>query len=196
MTHGRAVPPLDSITFESTGRTIHIRPLASLLSTRIHNELLKRHEREGLKPTPPVEEIDYGNQTVLEANEAHPVYLARRERWLREVFVPELSDIILRTVVELGVECEIDTDAVAATRAQLERIGTPLDPTRDSDKYIYVVYLCIGNEDELDLLRERVFRVSQVTKGAVADAIAQFQRDLQGQEHLEMENPAVARADG
>lgn len=180
---GREVKPLPEFTFPSTGMTVKIRRIPAMITSRIRSELLKKHQRDGRMPEPPMQDVDYGNKKVAMKNELHPHYVRAYSAWQGE-FVTEVGETIMKYVFRNGVECEVDAEAVAAVKSEMAMLGTPIDD--EDDKYVYLAYVCIGDDDEIEMLREAVFRGSVYTQEAVEEAIETFPSDVQGKEHLEV----------
>jgi hypothetical protein len=165
---GRAVPPLPTYTFD-TGITVGIRKLSPFLRDDIEAHIRASDKREGKAPTPP---LAPGVDGVLELNESDPDYLVAVGAY--EVAIrPRIQEKLLRIAIKRGVEVEIDYEAVAAYRADMEAEGVKL-PDED-DKYFYVTRLCVGSAQDLSDLYDTIFKRAMPTKEAIEAHKATFQ---------------------
>lgn len=165
---GRAVPPIPEYTFQDTGITVRLRKLSPLLRDDIDTDLRRRFPQ----PVPPIVETELGK----EENAADPDYRERLARWSIE-HVERLGEEWFRAIVELAIECEVDTEAVEKVRAYAKRRGLRLD---DDDKYVFVRHVCIATKEDIADLRETVTRRSLPTQEAVDAHKATFRGDAPG----------------
>lgn len=153
-----------TFTFPDSGVTIKTRKVSPLLLAEIQKTLPP--------PTPPMQEVDYGGTKKMEPNPAHPDYAAALA-----TYRAEFSNLIFRALVLIGVECEVDAEAVGKLRADMQQFNVTLPP---EDKFVYVAHiLCTSNED-VTALRDLLLRHSQPTEGAVAEAVDRFPAEVQG----------------
>jgi hypothetical protein len=168
MTDGRTPPELPTFTFKDTGVTVHLRKLSPFMADQIGKALRK----EKPAPTPPLNTVDYGDgKTTKEPNPADPAYqqaLADYEAWIAGEAGQRLIQIVLDYAVEVG---EIDTAHVASVRAIMAAIGAPVE---DDDRTVYLKYIAVGSQDDLDDLLTAATRRSQPTEAAIVDNVTAF----------------------
>lgn len=162
MQNGRIPPALPEFTFAGSGITVKLRRVSPFLLGDVAKSLVA--------PKPPLNTVDYGNGPVQEANEADPTYLVALEDHRKEVGVRNM-----KALIRLGVECEVDDDAVQELRATMRDLGVELDP---DDKWVYIVNIAITHEDELIQLRDAILRKSQPTEEAVQEQLADFHGEV------------------
>lgn len=159
-TRGRIVQALPTFTFKDTGITVSIRKVSPLLGMEIRKAFPP--------PKPPVVHTELGD----EENPADPDY----ERAMEE-YGMLIEDKASRLYIKRGVECEVDTAAVASLRADMADMGITLDP---DDKYVYIKYICVGSDQDYQELIEAITRRSQPTEAAVQETIDMFQPAVSG----------------
>lgn len=177
---GRAVPALPTHTFQDTGITVRLRKLSPMTSQRLSEAL----RREFPPPSPPTYAVQYGDQTVMEPNDADPTYQARLTRWQEET-ARTFNERLLKLVCIDAVEVEIgeaEKEQIARKKRNLERAGIAWgdDPTLDADenlRYFYVQHLCFGSADDMRELYAAVNTRSQPTEAAVVAHIDTFSGD-------------------
>lgn len=162
---GRAVAPLPTFTFKDTGITVSIRKVSPLLGMEVRKAFPA--------PKPPRNPPDSeAFKLGEEYNEADPDY----EREM-EAYGQVIEEKVSRLYIKRGVECEVDTAAVAELRLQMGDMGIDLDP---DDKLVYLKYICVGSTEDYQELIEVITRRSQPTEAAIAEAIDTFQSDVPG----------------
>lgn len=174
-TAGREVPALPTFTFKDTGITVRLRKLSPYMGDQIG----KAVRREKPAPEVPQNPVDYGDgKTAMEPNPADPDYqqaLAEYEQWIAF----ESGQRLLRLVVEHAVDVsdeEIDQAAVAEKRAIMASIGASIDEFSDRD--VYIKYVCVGTQEDMEDLMAAATRRSQPTEAAIADNVTAFRRDV------------------
>jgi hypothetical protein len=172
---GRAVPdePLDEVVF-STGRSVQVRKVSSLLRERVRNAV--RDELRGEEPQPPLVEVDYGQGKKTIPHPADPVYLDLLKLHQAKI-ADQAGERVKALIVRRGVVCDIDDEAVAGVRQDMADLG--IDLSAEDDKWVYVAYVCIGAyEDWLDLIKA-VFERSAPTEAAITAHQESFRGNLQ-----------------
>lgn len=174
MTKGRTPPELPTFTFPTSGFTIKIRRLSPFAV----NDLQAAIQKEYPRPEPPVNLVDYGDgKQVAEPNTADPHYSERLQA--HETFITqEIATRFTKVLTSRAIECEVDADEVAEIRRDMAAVGVTFDG--DSDKEIYVRYVLIQSEQDMDLLRDTVLSRSQPTEAAIADNVTAFRGDVSG----------------
>lgn len=169
---GRAVPPetLYPLTFQGTGRTVQIRKLSAL----IRDEARRQARRELIEPQPPLNEVDYGAGKIMEANPSHPLYQKLHKDWERAVG-EKASEKLQIIAIRRGVVCDIDADAVATARADLDAAG--ISTADYDDHYVYVAFVCVGPYEDWSDLLAAVFQRAGPSEAAIAAHTESFRSD-------------------
>ncbi len=173
---GRSTPPekLYEHTFTDTGRTVYVRKLSTFWRDQVRKQVQREPGFE--KPQPPIFEHDYGQGKISAPNYGHPMYQQLMADWTRRVN-EAVGERVTPFVINSGVECDVDEEAVTDARVRAASEG--IDLSDYSDHYVYVAFCCIGSyEDWQELLRAVFERATP--QGAAIDAYKQtFQGDLQ-----------------
>lgn len=155
---------LTEITLPDSGATVRVKRISPMSIMAI--------EQAYPDPKPPLQEVDYGGGKLRhERNPLDPAYqdeLAAHQR--------KKSLLVLKAFIRLGVECDIDAQALAAYRADMQAMEIALDP---DDKFIYVAHILCQTNNDLMALRNFIEGQSVPTEKAVAEKLATFQGDLQ-----------------
>lgn len=148
----------------SDGTVMQIKPVSPLLLT----EAQKTVE----KPRPPLQRVPTGDGGFIEQyNEADDDYLRAKEKYEQDV-----TTASLKAALRLGVKVEVDKKAVAEIRKEFKEVfDKDLDP---DDTFVYIAYVLVKSEDDLNQLGAAITSRSHPTEEAVANAIEQFQGDL------------------
>jgi hypothetical protein len=155
---------LTELTLPDSGATVRVK--------RISPMSLMAIEQAYPDPKPPLQEVDYGNGKLRhERNPLDPAYQEELTAHQRKK-----SLIVLKAFIRLGVECEIDAQALSAFRADMQALEITLDP---DDKYVYVAHILCQSNNDLMALRTFIEGQSVPTEKAVAEKLATFQGDLQ-----------------
>lgn len=178
---GRKVEELPEITF-STGKVARIRRVSPMLAS----ELSKGWVKKNPPPQAPMQEVKYGTNVRLEANHLNPAFMRDFQQWA-ERQAQEVGDLVVDAMIIRGLEIEVDTNELSELREQMRQPPFEMELT-PIDKLAYVRYLVLGSPEDIELLRDSVMLRSQPTKEAIDDAVAAFQGDVQGAEHLQMED--------
>lgn len=179
-TKGRAVPPehLETFTVPSTGRTVRVRKIPTLLRAEILRQL--RRDPAWAEPQPPMVEVDYGDGRIKQPHPGHPVYqelLAAYNTRVSVELTKRMRDLIIRRGLVADAD-EIDGAAVQQVRDDLAAIGVPLDEYDDRD--VYLRFVVIGVEEDWTDLARFILERSRPEEAAIAAHIATFQPPLQG----------------
>ncbi len=150
------------LTLPDSGKTIQ--------TCRVPVMLVRDIQRSVKRPVPPTLEVQYEAGVRREENRNDPAYLEA----LNE-YGMELGERLLKLVIRRGVIVTVDTDAVAALRADLAEMGVTLDA---DDHFVYVSRILCETERDLEALREAVLRRSQPTEAATAEAVERFPGDV------------------
>jgi hypothetical protein len=174
MTKGRTPPALPTYTFKDTGITVKLRKLSPFMGDQIGRTL--RKEREA--PQAPVNMVQYGDgKPIAEPNLADPAYqreLANYENWVAAEAGKRMMELIIRAAIVIE---DVDEDEVARVREVMEAVGAPIDPEM-SDREVYIRFVCVGTQDDLEDLMGAATRRSQPTEAAIAENVAAFRSDV------------------
>jgi hypothetical protein len=171
---GRAVPErLYPFTFSDTGYQVMVKKLSSFWRDTIRKQVLR--EPEYKKPDPPMFEHDYGQGRISAPNYSHPLYQQLLADWTVRVNTA-VGERVTPFVIQHGVVCEIDDEAVRLARITAAENG--IDLSEYDDHYVFVAFVCIGSfEDWQDLLRA-VFERSAPTEAAIDSYKETFQSNV------------------
>lgn len=155
---GRKPGATTEFTFPGSGGVVRVR--------RIPPMLLRDLQRKFKPPRPPRQEVQFEKGVRTIPNPEHPDHVEALA-----AYEEELGDRILRLVVRLGVQCEVDAAAVAALRAEMAEEGIELEA---DDKYVYVTRILAETTEDLEALQQAVLGASTVTEEEVAAARERF----------------------
>lgn len=151
-----------TFTFPDSGVTIQARKVSPLLLSEIQKTIPV--------PKPPLQEVDYGGVKKQESNPNHPDYQAALTAYRQE-----FSNLIFRALILIGVDVEVDVEAVTKLRADMQQFNVTLPP---EDKFVYVAHILCTSEQDVTALRDLLLRHSQPTEGATAEAVERFQPEV------------------
>jgi len=178
MTKGRTVPSLPTHTFKDSGITVSLRKLSPFTGDLIGRSL--RKERPA--PEPPVNLVQYGDgMPVQEKNTADPAYLQAMQEydvWIAAEAGRRLMNLVIEEAIVIKPE-DIDADEVKRVRASMAKIGAPIDAEND-DREVYIRYVCIATQEDLEELIAAATRRSQPTEAAIAENVLAFQGNVSG----------------
>ncbi len=160
---------LSPFTFEDTGVKVHIRKVSPLLIMEVQKAMPV--------PKPPTQEVVYGDpddpgaKKVQEPNEAHPDYLAAIDQYNME-----LEAKVRKFMIKRGVIINLDDDQkqeVKELRKEWkDEFGKELD---GNDKFLFISYIAIGTDSDMEELMDVIMRRSQPTEAVMSEAKASFQ---------------------
>ena len=162
---GRAVPELPTFTF-SNGVVARIHQVSPMTMAHVMQQLIKQHP----PPQPPMDPVDRGGGEELTPNYSNPNYLKAKEDHDNKIGY-KANEILL----VLGVDVDIDIDALERIKQTFTRYGIPLD--NDDDKLNYLQHCCIQSSDELTRL---VRAISGFSEEDVQAHVETFPDHVQG----------------
>ena len=155
-------------TFKDTGITVMIRKVSPLLIMDIQKEMPP--------PKPPMQEVVYGNpddpgaKRVQEPNEAHPDYLAAIDKYNLD-----LEEKIRRFMVKRGVIFTLTPEQKEEIKELREDWKEEFDKDISMpDKLLYISYIAIGTDSDMEELMDVIMRRSQPTEAVMSDVKASF----------------------
>lgn len=165
MQNGRMPPGLPEFTFLGSGITVKLRTVAPMLLDKVRSSVPK--------PEAPLNEVDYGDgQKRMERNYGDPDYQAALKEAERAA-----GEKTIRVLFLLGVECDVDTEAVENLRRTMRAFGVELD---DDDKWVYLSNICLIDQQDIYNLRDAILRRSQPTEVAIGESLETFRGDVSG----------------
>lgn len=164
---GRTAPALTTFVF-ANGAVATLRPVSQFTQAHIEIQMRKLHTA----PEPPLNEVDYGDGKRLEPNPSDPAY----EQALQQ-YRMQISSKVMEATIELGIEVEIDQQALDRVKGLMERMGVPLDEV--SDKVAYIKHCCMFDiEHEGPQLADAMRALIGPRQEDVADHLATFPGDV------------------
>ncbi len=151
---------LTQFTFKDSGVTVYVKKISPTVPMEL--------QRMFPPPKPPLQEVDYGEgRIVKEPNPAAPSYIEELNKYR-----VDLESRLRKLMIKLGVSCTPDMDAVKEFReAWLEATGQELE---GDDKYVYVSYIAIQSESDLNDLLTAILTKSQPTGSEIQASIDNF----------------------
>ena len=160
---GRAVPDLTTYTFHN-GVVATLHPVSQF--TMAHVEIQAR--KAFPPPDPPLNEVNYGDGVRLEPNVTDPDYEQAMREWRMMISYKAFD-----ATMELGVDVEIDADALDRVKRVMAMVGAPLDEI--SDKVAYIKHCCMYDiQSEMPKLAAALRALAGPQEEDVADHVATF----------------------
>lgn len=153
-------------TFKDTGITVRLRKVSPLLVIKLQESFPA--------PKPPMQEVMLGDEKRIEPNPSHPDYVEALTQHQAEMNARVTSLLIRRGVYpDWNEEKQKEVEEIKTFWKETygrELDGTPLE--------IYVSYVAIGSDKDLEELLDAILKRSQPTEGAIAQAQERFPGDL------------------
>lgn len=165
---------LTPFTFKDTGITVQIRKVSPLLIMEVQKAMPV--------PKPPMQEVVYGDpgdpgaKTVKEPNEAHPDYLADIDAYNMELEMKVRKFMIMRGVV-IHLSDDQKQDVKELREEWKEEFGVELS---GNDKLLYISYIAIGTDSDMEEMMDVIMRRSQPTEAAMSEVKAGFPSQISG----------------
>jgi len=154
------------ITLPVSGKTLKVVRISPLLLDDFFSSLPR-------PPDPPSQRVEYAGGVVKEEpNAASPEYQVALDQ---HAYHNGLA--IIDFCIELGVECEVDAEAVAKLRKWGDRRGVTLP---EDDKLLYVSRILTQGNEDLVAIRQAVLGRVQPTEEAVEKAADSFPGEVSG----------------
>lgn len=154
------------ITLPISGKVVKVIRISPLLLDDFFASLPR-------PPDPPTQKIEYaGGVTKEEPNPASPEYETALDR---HAYRNGLA--VIEFCIEMGVECDVDADAVAKLREWAKRHGVTLP---EDDKVVYVSRILTQGNEDLVAIRRGVLGLIQPTEEAVDKAADSFPGKIPG----------------
>jgi len=165
---GRAAPDPPTYTFNN-GVVVRLHPVSQFTMAHVEIQARKAHP----PPDPPLNEVDYGDGAKkLEPNPSDPEYEQRLSTWQMEIRYKTFD-----ATMELGVEVEVDEDALTRVKRVMAMVETPLDEI--SDKVAYIKHCCMFDiAAEMPRLAAALNAITGPREEDVADHLATFPGDI------------------
>mgnify|MGYP001595241721 FL=1 len=154
---------LTTHTFKDTGKTVSIKKVSPLLIMQL--------QKDFPEPAAPLQEVDYRvGEKRLEPNPAHPDYEKTLQQYKYD-FEQRMREMMIERGVSLSLTDE-DKEEIKELRAYWqEKYKKKLG---GDDKFVYISYLCIGTDADMDELVNAISRRSQPSNGSVEAARKSF----------------------
>lgn len=154
---------LTPFIFKDTGIAVQIRKVSPLLIMDMRQNFPE--------PKPPTQEVEINGKKVIEENRAHPDFRAAMETYSLE-FENRMRRFLIRRGVSVHITDEIRAQIAQLKADYLEDTGSEL---KGSDEYIYISYIAIGTDADMEELIERITQRSQPTPEEVELGKVMFQ---------------------
>ena len=154
---------LTPFTFKDSKRTVLLRKVSPLLLMELRKTFPE--------PKPPTQEVEINGRKVFEENRAHPDFKAKMEAYNIEFEGRMRKFLISRGVVVTPTD-EIKAEVEKLRADWLEETGVALS---GSDDYVYVSYIAIGTEEDMEELIAEITQRSQPTPAEVELSKVTFQ---------------------
>ncbi len=174
-----SINELNPFTFEDTGITVQIRKVSPLLIMEVQKAMPV--------PKPPMQEVVYGDpndpgaKKVKEPNETHPDYMAAIEKYNMD-----LEQMVRKFMISRGVVITLDEEQKADVKELREEwkeeFGVELN---GNDKFLFISYVAIGTDADMEELMDVIMRRSQPTEAEMSSVKAGFQGKIPRERHLE-----------
>lgn len=151
-----------------------------LLIRKVSPMLLREFNANHPAPKPPLQEVVIGDPKngvkELQENETHPDYIRQLEQ-----YNIDFQNALHRFIVQRGVVIELNDEQKAEVEQLrqdwFEENGSEL---QGSDKYIYVMYIATGTEEDYNELVDAIWHRTQPTQEAVDEAVKSFPDKVSG----------------
>jgi hypothetical protein len=159
-------------TFKDTGISIKIKKVSPLLIVEMHKYFPP--------PKPPMQEVVYGDpgepgaKTVEEPNESHPDYLAAIDQYNIDL-ESKMRELMIKRGVVINLSDEQKQEVQELREDWEEMYGNQLS---GNDKYVFISYIAIGTDKDMEEVIEAITRRSQPTEAAIAETKAGFQSEV------------------
>lgn len=159
-------------TAPKTGEPVTLSSGITVWARKVSPYTMAAASKSVVKPTPPLIDVDYDGKIRSEPNEDDPAYVAALAEWQNAINLRAV-DVMLR----LGLQVDIDQEALAERRAELAALGLEIDA---DDHLAYVKHIAIQTEDDMTLLAAAITKKSQPTEEAVQQHLETFSDPTQG----------------
>jgi hypothetical protein len=131
-------------TFEfSNGRSVKLKTVSPLTLSRVRKQYRP--------PKPPLNEVDYGDGSIMEPNPADPDYIEAME-----MYEMELNERMQRLTIKLSVVHTLSDDEKEELAAFREVLASEGIDVEADDMEAYINHLCISSGDDLRRFLEAV----------------------------------------
>lgn len=154
---------LTTFTFPDSGRKVLLRRVSPLLTFDL--------QKAFPPPTPPMQSVTIGEGVEeMQPNYAHPSYTDAMK-----AYQGDMNNRLQRLMIKLGVVInwtdEMKAEVQAVRDVFREETGAELDK---EDVLVYVKYICVGSDGDLEDLAMRLMRRSHPTEVAISEAEKSF----------------------
>lgn len=154
---------MDNYTVKDTGITLKVRKVSPLL-------LLKLRDRYPV-PQPPTQLVDYGDgEKRLEPNPSHPDFAAAQIAY-DQMMEQKARELLIRRGVSVIWTAEARADLDELKSWWKENYDEELE---GDDDYLYVSYIALGSDSDLEDLVNALVRRTRPTEEATKESLARF----------------------
>lgn len=160
---------MKEFTFPDSGVKVLVRRVSPLLGL----ELRKKYP----PPKAPFNEVDYGDgHKRRERNLADPDFLAEQEK-----YDEDMTERLQRLILRRGVVLNLTEDMLLEVKELRDFWKAEYeDDLPGSDRDVYLTYIAVSTERDLQGLVDEVLRHSQPTEGEVSEALNSFPDQVSG----------------
>lgn len=153
-------------TFLDTGKVVGVKKVSPLLIADLRQKYLRKH-----MPPAPVNKVEWADGTIHEeVNPADPDYKAKVE-----ALEAEAEEYLRKVLIKRGVVVKLDEEALAEVEeVRQELIEQDEADAKADDKYLYVCYVCVGTNEDIQDLISAITQRSEATEEMIADAVAAY----------------------
>lgn len=150
----------------STGVNIGIRRVSPMLMLDLR--------RKFPEPLPPLNEVTLGDDKIMEANPADPDYVRALQN-----YNADMEEKYRRMIVRRGVNYVLtEADKVEVENVRKDFFDLTGEDLVGTDLEVFIAYIAIGSENDLELLIKAVTGVSQPTEEKIDDHSSNYKSDL------------------
>lgn len=153
---------LTPFTFKDSGKTVLIKKVSPLV--------LMEMQKQFPEPTPPTQEVEINGKKVIEPNYSHPDYLIAKQEYTF-AFENKMRKFLIRRGVTVNMSEEVKQEIAQIKADYFEDTGAEL---QGSDEFIYVSFIAIGTDQDMEDLMSELTQRSQPTDLEVAAAKKSF----------------------
>lgn len=152
----------------SSGISIGVRRVSPMLMLDLR--------RKFPEPQPPLNKVVIDDVTTMEPNPSDPDYLLAKSN-----YEAEMEEKFRRVIVRRGVNYILtDEDKVEVAQVRQDYQDLTGDEIHLTDLEVFISYVAILSEEDLNLLINTVTGISQPTEEKVADHTALYKSDVPG----------------
>lgn len=151
----------------SSGINVGIRRVSPMLMLDLR--------RKFPEPQPPLNKVMLGDDEVMEPNPADPDYI----RAVND-YNSDMEEKYRRMIIRRGVNYVLtEEDKVEVSQVRADFLDLTGEPLTGTDLEVFITYVAISDESDLELLIKSVTGVSQPTEEKIDEHSSTFKSDVQ-----------------